>query len=485
VATFVHRRAAGGRPGPYLRRLKLGRVGRFIGGTAILAVAWPLYVFDSSQLAFAAALVVACAIAADLAWARAQLLVLLLVGLLLLLGPEANGELAAGHPMFGSLRLIDAALAVALVSLAAGGALRRLRGSARLGPAAAARHPLALLLAFAVAWVTTLWLVEGPQLDSLARTDVRLIFLAGGFFCVARTCRSRPAVELAPALAVLAVVLLGKALAIYLTDFWTIGTYDRLQAATVFTALHPRVILVGGDTLLVLAPGLAIVALARAQGLAWRIALGAFALCGVAGVLISGTRTSVLVAVATVLLAGLLATWILGRGGASVAVWLVIALIGLAFAAGAASTDVSERLTTADAPHVGLNFRKDEARALLRLPRHELLLGQGIGGSFIGKNVLGERDRTGWAHTFPLWVLLKAGVVGALAALLLLAAAVRAGWGGMRAGGVRANDASTGLVILFGVLVMSLTLGRAALPEGVALIAIAAALLGTARDVSS
>jgi hypothetical protein len=234
----------------------------------------------------------------------------------------------------------------------------------------------------------------------------------------------------------------------------------------------------------VVAPGLAVLALGRARRMASRAVLIGFAACSLGGVLLSGTRTNALIAVATMLVAGLLMSLSQRDRRRAAAVWVAIGVVGLAFAGGAAATGVSERLAASDAPHVGLNFRKDEAKTLLRLPTRDLLLGQGIGGTFISKDVNGRKVRTGWAHTFPLWLLLKAGVVGALAALFLLGAAIRAGWTGVRGGRPRVDDVNTGLVMLFGVLAISFTLGRAALPEGVALIGIAAALLGRPREAS-
>ena len=57
-----------------------------------------------------------------------------------------------------------------------------------------------------------------------------------------------------------------------------------------------------------------------------------------------------------------------------------------------------------------MNFRIDEARVILDLPRTDLLLGQGIGGRFLGKDVNGLAIVTPWTHAFPLWVLLKGGL---------------------------------------------------------------------------
>jgi hypothetical protein len=149
--------------------------------------------------------------------------------------------------------------------------------------------------------------------------------------------------------------------------------------------------------------------------------------------------------------------------------------------AGLIATGTMTRFLTPDPPHVGVNFRVDEVRSLFRLPTNEIVFGQGIGGRFVGKDVNGLQVITGWSHTFPAWIVLKIGILGlvVVSALALVPMWRRLGsvW---RVRPLHA-EAALGCVLLFGVLIMSLSLGRAALSEGSILIGLAVALLERAE----
>ena len=197
-------------------------------------------------------------------------------------------------------------------------------------------------------------------------------------------------------------VATAKALTISLSGLWVVGPNDRLQAS--LRGDEGRVILAGGDTLLAMAPALAVVALGREPSSKRVVALTLAAVSAVAGLLVSGTRTSFLVAM---ILLPLAVAWrfapaVAPRRLALVCSIVILGLAGLGYAGG-----VLNRLPTEDAPHVGVNFRLEEAEAVLDMPAERLLLGQGLGGRFTGKDVNGQPVTTGWAHSIPLWLLLK------------------------------------------------------------------------------
>ena len=89
-------------------------------------------------------------------------------------------------------------------------------------------------------------------------------------------------------------VATAKALTISLSGLWVVGPNDRLQAS--LRGDEGRVILAGGDTLLAMAPALAVVALGREPSSKRVVALTLAAVSAVVGLLVSGTRTSFLVA---------------------------------------------------------------------------------------------------------------------------------------------------------------------------------------------
>jgi O-antigen ligase len=276
-----------------------------------------------------------------------------------------------------------------------------------------------------------------------------------------------------------------KAGTIYFTEFWAIGSFDRLQASLGGSADQLRVILVGGDTLLVIVPALATLAALSRPRLApvWLALL--IAAMAVGAVLISGTRTSLPI---TLLIAAGVAVVVRRRqGGVEVTPRLLVTalLCAVALAGGAIGSGVADRFQTADAPHVGINFRLDELRSFYDLPTVDLLAGQGFGGRFPGKDVNGAPVTAGWAHAYPVWVQLKAGLVGLIAALGLLVLALRRARIGWQSGGRAQTEAVVGATLLISVLAMSMTLGRAGLPEGVVLLALGAVMIYRPADTRS
>jgi hypothetical protein len=126
-----------------------------------------------------------------------------------------------------------------------------------------------------------------------------------------------------------------------------------------------------------------------------------------------------------------------------------------------------------------VNFRLDEARALLDTSTAELVLGRGLGGRYVGKDVNGRRVVTGWTHTFPLWIVLKGGVIALTCCLMLCALLGRNVLARLAIDRAR-ERAVLGTLLVSGVLLMSLTLGRAALIEGAFFMLVGAGLIGIA-----
>jgi hypothetical protein len=335
-------------------------------------------------------------------------------------------------------------------------------------------------LGLAVAYAAILWAAGGAPVDPLVKTDVRLVALAAGTFCLTAYCTAGRARDLAIAVCALAPLLTAKALAIYVSGLTVIGNYDRLQASQ--SGGDPvRVILIGGDTILVLVPALAMLTWRAAPRLG-RIVLAVSGLAAVGGLVVSGTRTSLLVAAGLFCLATAVG-WRRPAGyrivlAAVVALGLLVALL--------VAVGVGQRFVTPDAPHVGLNFREDEVRSFFELPDRQLVIGQGLGGRFTAKDPGGQLVVTAWMHELPLWVVLKIGFIGAafvglLGAIWLRGLVVRR----RSATAERRLEAATGLAMAFGIIVMSFTINRAALPEGAVLLTMALTLAGRASSPTS
>jgi len=440
-----------------LRRPAAGTVS-LAAALAILVAAWPTFVFDGAQWAFLVSAAAAGWVAFELARRRSVLAPVFVIAVLTLAGPQVNGAIGNGTAPLGTLRLLDLTLAAALAGAA---------------PAILARRAAVLcsravwVLAALCAYGTVLWLAHGAVRNGAFKGDVRLVLLAAGMFALAGTCRREGFRALITALLVTAVLTAAKAIAITLSDLWAIGEYDRLQTAMVLGD-PVRVILMGGDTLFALVP--AVVVLALAAGVDRRLCAVA-GLGALAGLLISGTRTSLLVTVALAIATG--AAIALARGRRPTRRVIVLAVAALAaLVAGAFAAGVGQRFLRADNPHVGLNFRRDEIHLFFQQPARDLLLGRGFGGSYLGKGLDGKITVTPWSHAFPLWVDLKFGLLGLLAGLALLAATLRTA--------LRARQdplAGLGAVIVTGLLLLSLTLDRLALPEGAVLVGFGLACL--------
>jgi O-antigen ligase len=146
--------------------------------------------------------------------------------------------------------------------------------------------------------------------------------------------------------------------------------------------------------------------------------------------------------------------------------------------AGLVVSGTGARFTKRDAPHVGLNFRTDEVRSFFRLPTNDLLFGQGFGGRFESKDVNGLPVITGWSHVLPVWIWLKVGLIGSVAVLTATILALRKAFHALRPKPrLHDPDAALALVMMAGLLLMSLTINRVALPEGAVLFGCALGLL--------
>jgi hypothetical protein len=238
------------------------------------------------------------------------------------------------------------------------------------------------------------------------------------------------------------------------------------------------VILIGGDTFLILVPAMVLLALGQVRDKRLRLALAAAALAALGGLLISETRTGLLIAIALIIcVAG---AYLVGRRRVGVSrLTLVVAAACVAVVGIAAwKTGFVDRLNVSkDAPHAGINFRTDEVRTFVHLPARDVLLGQGFAGRFATRSALDEPTMSGWSHVLPVWIGLKVGLLGLAAACAALVLFGRRALRLLRLGGPPAGEAALGIVIAAGMLIMSLTIDRAALPEGVPLLALGLALI--------
>jgi len=150
----------------------------------------------------------------------------------------------------------------------------------------------------------------------------------------------------------------------------------------------------------------------------------------------------------------------LSRRAIAVGSLLAVLIAGAALAGGTAS-----RLTHADPPHVGLNFRRDEIKSFLRTSPTTKYLGQGLGGRFIGKDVNGRPAPAGWAHELPVWIALKTGIFGLLCASVALAVIGRRARQALKQGADHIT-VFAGVAVVVGLVAMSMTLDRLALVEG-------------------
>jgi O-Antigen ligase len=470
--------------------IRLGPAAWAATAVTAIAVAWPVFVFTGSQGAYLITAAAAVGLAAWLAMHRSRLLLCLVLGELVLIGSEAGGHLGRGSLPLGSVRLLDITLLAGLGTLAAGA----LAAEAQRGPLReqlvirvreanwrdlVRRAPAGAILSATVVWAALMWAVHGHHADGLLRTDLRVLGLGVATWVIASACRRPPPTELSAPLAILAVPVALKALAIWASSLYVIGANDRLQASLLTTPSDDRrVILLGGDTFLILAPALALLAVTRVRDWRVRALLVASALAAIGGLLISATRTGLVISVGLIFAIGLVTLVsrrriIVSRasGALAVAALCIVAVGGL-------KTGLVERLDfSKDAPHSGINFRTDEIRSFLDLPAKDVLLGQGFAGRFATRNALDERTVSGWSHVLPVWIGLKVGLLGLAAACAALWLLIRRARRLLLLGGPPAREAVLGILIAGGMLAMSLTIDRAALPEGVPLLALGLALL--------
>jgi hypothetical protein len=441
-------------------------------GLVTLLAAWPVFVFTGSQVSYVVSLAAACATAGALAAAASSLVLGYLIGLIAVVGPEVSGRLGNGHALLGSMRLLDAATVVAALV-----ALARMWPPRAHTVVSALRDFLPLVTVATLAYATLRWGMEGHRIDSFLRADVRLILLGALFWLLATVCQRGGPRSVLWSIAAVGVIAAAKATAIHISGVYAIGSFDRLQASDLHAGGHLRTILVGGDTVLILAPAIAIL-------LAWRAPrrtrplLALAAICCLWALGLSATRTTALVSL-TLVLATAVVMLVLARprlSRSTVAVGCVAAalILGAGLSGGAVS-----RLAHRDAPHVGLNFRKDEIKSFFHAAATTKYLGQGLGGRFMSKDVNGNPALTGWAHELPVWLALKAGVAGLLAAGLALVVILQRAFRCLRARDVQVQ-ALAGAALVVGLVTMSMTLDRIALPEGVPLLVIGVFLISSA-----
>jgi hypothetical protein len=322
-----------------------------------------------------------------------------------------------------------------------------------------------------------MWAGHGHSVDRFVHTDLRVLGLGVATWIVAATCH-RPFSELDWWLPLLALPVAAKGFAIWASNLFVIGANDRLQASIVGTPSEGhRVILIGGDTFLILVPAIALLALARVQGTRLRALLALSALSALGGLLLSATRTGFVIAIALIVGVGCVALvrrrWVgLSRGT------VIVGVVCLLFVAGGAwATGLVHRLGVHDAPHSGIRVRTDEVRTFTHLPPQDVLFGQGFGGRFETLSALNQPTVSGWSHVLPVWIGLKVGLLGIAAALAMLVLLLRRAPRLLRLGGPPAREAALGVAITSGMIVMSLTIDRAALPEGVPVLALGLALI--------
>ena len=443
-----------------------------IAAAALLA-AWPVFVFTGSQAAFLVATLASCTVAAVLAGARKPVVLAYLIGVVAVIGPDANGRLGAGLPWLGTLRIFDAT-AVAAAAAVAWSA--RKEGWWR--PRQLRSGWLRGIAVLAVVYAVARWLSVGHPRGALLNTDARYIAIGVLVTFIAWRCPRGPLHPVLEGIVVVGLLAALKAVAIHLSGTLAIGEYDRLQASSFISAGHLRTILVGGDTALILVPATCLVLAHPGTGL-WR--RGALAIVGVvalAAVSLSETRTSVLVAVGlTALTTVALLRFQNRRLDGSMLLLLVAG--GVVVVAVVTISGVGGRLTHADAPHVGLNFRADEVDSFLRLPTTDKVLGQGLAGSFVGRNFSGHSVVAGWAHELPLWLALKDGVLGLALAVVAAAIVVRRVFLRWRSGRL-ADEVLLGCGYVLALVLMSLTIDRVALVEGLVILLVAVRLISPA-----
>lgn len=358
------------------------------------------------------------------------------LGFVVLLAVIAALGTSFGAPGGGpAIRAVDV-LALALVAAALVHRLMH-QSDASLG---------APLVALAVIAVLAAYGLVRNELASV-RTDLSLLFFFPVGFVAIRQLLNRFDRRMAH-LAILGSAALAAAKALYLGFFPRPlnGAASFWQAWSFVTSTGWRVILVGGDAVLLVAPAyLAAVYGTTRRG--WRRAL-VVAIAAIAATAVSKTRTTLILATFGFALGLIVHAWIsdgpaggIGRLARQCAGAICItAIVGLLIPA-QSNTFVSSATVRFDAqatgplgsPSTSLAVRSVETRdALETLRGSDLLVGRGLGASYFDPLL---RKPTTWSHNALVWVLLKIGVIGI--ALLLIVA-----FGGMRRvlGRLRSTD---------------------------------------------
>jgi hypothetical protein len=273
-----------------------------------------------------------------------------------------------------------------------------------------------------------------------------------------------------------------KAAAIHYSGIFAIGSFDRIQASSYYSAGQLRTILVGGDTLLILVPCTSVLLASQISSAPIRLGLAIVGLACLGALDLSVTRTSIVVALGLVALAvaGVLLRTRprLTRGSGAVGAALIVLAVAVPLVGG-----LSVRLFRKDPPHVGLNFRRDEVDSFLKLPGPSKYLGQGLGGRFLSKDVNGKPVRTAWAHELPVWIALKDGILGLVCGTVALVVIASRCLRSLRRGS-EPTLALAGGIYVVGLVVMSLTLDRVALVEGAIPLVVAVFLLSPRPPIS-
>lgn len=266
-------------------------------------------------------------------------------------------------------------------------------------------------------------------------------------------------------LAVAGLVAAVKALALWVSPFDVLGGPDSLLQA--YSRLEPfaftrRTILIGGDLMVVLGVAAGAALFLDRERRMW---LGvALPLLPLLGVLASGTRANLLGAIA----GGFTLMVVAGRRHLSPRMAVnvmaagVIALIVLTWQSAQDPWElIVGRAGSQESRAVSLGFRETEARAVLASLEGRALHGLGLGGTFELDAPGTDPDGNHYAHAWPLWVMLKGGVV----ALVLVTAAFAAMLGSfLRGPELLAARGMAAVLVAF--LVASLAVNKLSLAEG-------------------
>lgn len=260
------------------------------------------------------------------------------------------------------------------------------------------------------------------------------------------------------------------------------GPSSPWQAWSFPTSTGWRVILVGGDTFLLLGPALAVSLLASR-----RAALRATLVVGLAlaALAFSQTRTSVLIAILGI--GPSLSFWWFNREvrqRAQRAIRLALLVLPLLVLVVAVRPDPVHDLTSralirfdlrATGPlgsvHHALEQRQSETDAAAATLRDaHVFTGRGLGASYVSP--LSQSPST-WTHNIIVWIMLKVGLIGLIASAWLGVRYLRRTWRVRRL--PQYSDAFELLPIPLLLLLVSFTINRIISPEGMILLAIAIA----------